>query len=882
MSTHKTLIISGCILAGLVLLIGVFAGIRHWAANTITQKLSNKLAPLQFTLSTELAPFWSHPLCFRNISLSQSDNNITLNNVCLKNSTSVFSLPDNIPLNIQSVQAHLDKSLLDSLSHEHQTSSTSTSSSGHNRIISASIENLNLQLSDNDQNASPHSQNLALNYENGQLNVSGLWDILSHHIDKSPVAFDNIPSFEVNASADIHQKSASAEFTAIPEIKLLFYHHDTAIETRIEKIQINIDKSGLTLNLINTALQAPDFKLMSSASIEQIKAAFSTHVPSRNTLTSLEITSPAIAINLPELLKHNQFKENPLFSGLITFWQQDAGSILGEAPNNSVRREDVKKNKPVVRKNPISPKTLNKVKSFFDEFQQKVSAMPAIDIHSGSIEIINQEKHYTFNAISFNTAELFKDSQKFQLKFNVRDASAVFLVGYEKSSPYPVVAFDIQKLSTADFLHIINMPVPEQNAGTVSLNLTASMSDEDFRLAGNIQFNEFAFYHPKISPNTVHNVNASAIFEAEYIFAQDSLALTPLTLKSGPITLDGNIKIANLRSAPLIEFSLGANDIICSDIPKAIPDGFLPTITELRFTGTTISPKIWGKIPWKSPLTSSLKESGFEGKCYPVSVLPHHPEELNDPAYTFTTDYTYFTQSITVGPGTKDYTPLEDIPPYVKAAMFLTEDKRFFDHGPLRIAFIERALRLNLNQRKYVYGGSTIAQQLTKNLFLNRNKNLARKLEEALIAWRLEAVVPRLRIFELYLNVIEFGPDIYGITKASKFYFNKQPKDLTPLEGAFLASLKVSPSKGGRFYKTGFAQNGMWWHKRMRYILKVLAENGYISPAEAISAYNWTPEFYYPTTPGDFRQKWLNDYGEYLKEKAKQKKIEEKQNAKGD
>jgi membrane peptidoglycan carboxypeptidase len=140
----------------------------------------------------------------------------------------------------------------------------------------------------------------------------------------------------------------------------------------------------------------------------------------------------------------------------------------------------------------------------------------------------------------------------------------------------------------------------------------------------------------------------------------------------------------------------------------------------------------------------------------------------------------------------------------------------------------------------------------------------------------MENVVSKSRILELYINMIEFGPDVYGITQAAKFYFDKTPEQLTPLEGAYLASLKVSPSKGGRFYKSGFPSSG-WWPKRMKYILKVLAENGYISPAEVLAAYPWIPQFVYPepTDIHDARNVWLRNYTEYLLEQSRQKKREE-------
>ena len=353
---------------------------------------------------------------------------------------------------------------------------------------------------------------------------------------------------------------------------------------------------------------------------------------------------------------------------------------------------------------------------------------------------------------------------------------------------------------------------------------------------------------------------------ASYRFADDLVTIDPIEFEMGPLKVHGTVSVEAVRNQPVISFEFSSEKIACASLSEVIPKGFLPTITKLSFEGGEMSPSISGKIPWKYPLTATLKATGFEDKCLPVLVEPHRTEVIAARDFTHTTTYTYFVDSITVGPGTPSYVRLSQLPPYVKAAMMLTEDKRFYEHGPLRVSFIERALRLNLNARRYVYGGSTIGQQLVKNLFLRRTKNIARKLEEALITWHMETFVTKSRILELYINIIEFGPDVYGIEQGAQFYFGKHARDLTPLEGAFLASLKVAPSKGGRFYKNGFPKDGRWWERRQKYILKVLAENGYISPLEVIAAYDWRPQFVYPDDPKDWRSVWLEKYTAYMRD----------------
>ena len=876
--SKKTVII----LIIIVFMIGMGAAAymgRSYVSDKVISKFSARM-PEALSVDGKLASILKHPFCYEEIVIaSQGNTRLTAKNVCLESSVFVLMSDDpSVKISCESVVGTVEHSDIKNISGDEKKVNVSAYGGGESlKKMTANVEVKDLRLS-------YAREDMHLSW-NGNATASlkdGVLQFISEaepafSIKKSPIAFTNSPKLQAFVQSDLNQKDLLFRLTGTPEIAMAFAHDEQVFDVEVHALEAMVQKGELALAAHGIHMASPNFEGIARADVDVFKVQFKGLKPEYENIRTIRVESPFLSVNTEQLFKSEWLSKNVIFAGFMDFWKQDAGAFLGDAPKKSVRKADIKSDKTTYKKNPISKKTLEEVRRVFDDVQAKILALPAIDIQNGKVDIVHENAHYEFDAISFNTSELFKNAQKFQLDFNIRKAVASFWVAYDDKSSYPEITFNIKQLDASDFLRIINMPIPEKNAGDVSMNLKLSMSDEWLKLAGSIDFSDFAFYYEKISPNLVENVDASAILEAEYNFKADSLKLDPIKLRSGGLEVTGWFGITNVRSNPVIEFELGGDNIQCSDIPKAIPKGFLPTITNLEIAGGSISPKITGKIPWKNPLVSSLKETGFEGSCYPVSVEPHHPEILNDPNYTFTTDYTYFVDSITVGPGTKDYTPLEDIPPYVKAAMFLTEDKRFFDHGPLRISFIERALRLNLNQRSYVYGGSTIGQQLTKNLFLNRSKNLARKLEEAFIAWRMVTVVPKTKIFELYLNVIEFGPDVYGIKKASKFYFNKTPNELTPLEGAYLASLKVSPSKGGRFYKLGFAQNGRWWHKRLRYILKVLAENGYISVPEVIAAYDWTPKFVYPSNPNDFRQIWLNQYGEYLKDRMRQKKIEEKE-----
>jgi hypothetical protein len=163
-------------------------------------------------------------------------------------------------------------------------------------------------------------------------------------------------------------------------------------------------------------------------------------------------------------------------------------------------------------------------------------------------------------------------------------------------------------------------------------------------------------------------------------------------------------------------------------------------------------------------------------------------------------------RSFTVGPENPDFRTIDRISPYLKAAVMTSEDGGFYLHnGFIADAFRESVIA-NIKARRFVRGGSTISMQLVKNVYLNRNKNIARKLEEALITWLIESqrLSTKDRMFEVYLNIIEWGPMIYGANEASRFYFNKDVSRLTLAEAIFMASVIPRP----KWFRYSFDETG--------------------------------------------------------------------------
>jgi len=173
------------------------------------------------------------------------------------------------------------------------------------------------------------------------------------------------------------------------------------------------------------------------------------------------------------------------------------------------------------------------------------------------------------------------------------------------------------------------------------------------------------------------------------------------------------------------------------------------------------------------------------------SVLP-----LRKPGFSFVItvkDWHGKDHPFVVGPRNRDWTPIGAIPPSLKKAVIAAEDARFLAHDGVDYEAIREAIKTDIREGRFVRGGSTITQQLAKNLYLSREKSLSRKIKEYVLARHLDDTLSKSRILELYLNVAELGPMVYGVGRASRFYFGKPASDLNVRESAFLAAMLPGP-----------------------------------------------------------------------------------------
>ena len=141
------------------------------------------------------------------------------------------------------------------------------------------------------------------------------------------------------------------------------------------------------------------------------------------------------------------------------------------------------------------------------------------------------------------------------------------------------------------------------------------------------------------------------------------------------------------------------------------------------------------------------------------------------------------------------FTPIDQISPYILGAVIMSEDASFYSHGGVDVEEMKESAIKDMNEGKFARGGSTITQQLAKNVFLSGSKNILRKLEEIYLAFQIEKYFSKTKILTLYLNVVQFAPDVYGVKAACQHYFKRPPNEVTPEQAAFLAFLLPNPEK---------------------------------------------------------------------------------------
>lgn len=391
----------------------------------------------------------------------------------------------------------------------------------------------------------------------------------------------------------------------------------------------------------------------------------------------------------------------------------------------------------------------------------------------------------------------------------------------------------------------------EHVSGRLDAHAEFRIEDAHLYVKGRYALRDARLEHAAVSPKPIEHVQAAGSLTLDMPALASEEASIDIQLDLNGLPLDASIRFVPEGDRARVVASAGFREAVaCQQVWEAVPAGLIPDLShkDVRFSGRSKTRFSLNYLPGAFD-SFTLAVDGFPGTCtIQVDAVAYDPRRLNRRDYTHHVTEGVTQNNIIVGPGTKDYVPIQQLPSYVPAVMYLSEEVNFYENHGISLGLLNKAIRHSLPRRRFAYGGSTVTQQLVKNLYFTRNKTLARKFQEAVIVWAVETSLTKDRILELYLNCIEFGPDLYGIVRASRHYFDKEPSALTPLEAAWLASLKPSPGRGRRDWQRGHSDFANWNSQRNEELLSRLVRFGHHIDEDEVQA---AAPFvvYFPTSP---------------------------------
>ena len=377
------------------------------------------------------------------------------------------------------------------------------------------------------------------------------------------------------------------------------------------------------------------------------------------------------------------------------------------------------------------------------------------------------------------------------------------------------------------------MPEAVKDIGSLEVSCQVQATEAATRLSAEFEVvvREASVFHKRLADQPITFPLVRAVGAAQVNLKEQTLELNLSKLQMDRVFFRVVADVARFSGLPRLSFTLDFPEQNCHSLLKSAPQGFARLLDSARLSGS-----IWFKVGFTVDMKDIRKSIKLEidgdwDRCKAVWLgRDYDVEKLNDPALVHQVSVNGEDLGIEVGPGTVEYIGLARIPSVVQAAAYGTEDLAFYRHKGFRVGLIRRAIILYLERGYFAYGGSTISQQLVKNMFLSRHKTLSRKFQEAVIVWNMERKLTKDRIFELYLNCIEYGPKIWGITRAARIYFGKRVQQLAPIEAAFLMGLKPDPAYGYLQYRRG--KLNKHWRQNLDRVLKRLLDMGAMSQAQ--------------------------------------------------
>lgn len=396
----------------------------------------------------------------------------------------------------------------------------------------------------------------------------------------------------------------------------------------------------------------------------------------------------------------------------------------------------------------------------------------------------------------------------------------------------------------AQALRVVSSNVTVKADSDFELKLDVALGatpGQQLSVTGDFLAKKIGFDWWRLAPRPIEDLSLSGKLELK-ASADGTLRLEFPDLVVGQAQTHLLLEATAVNDKPIVHVRAEMPKQDCGAVAKSIPPAMLATIGAIEAKGE-MSLLIDLTVPLQNVYKANLDLAFDDATCEVTRFANVDVTELASDFSRPVNENGTLLDDVQVGPTSGAWVNLADLHPWTPWAMIATEDGRFYKHRGIAPGLVLRAIRLDLDYGRFVYGGSTITQQLVKNIFLTRAKNLSRKFEELLIVWQMERKLPnpKDRILELYINFIEFGPKIYGIQRGAQSYFAKDAKDLTPLESAFLAANKPCPRCGYTLFVK--KKWDSWWQERMTGIMTKMRDEGIISDEQYLAEAPYIPHF---------------------------------------
>ncbi len=371
---------------------------------------------------------------------------------------------------------------------------------------------------------------------------------------------------------------------------------------------------------------------------------------------------------------------------------------------------------------------------------------------------------------------------------------------------------------------------------SIHLNVeNIDMDGDELHIDGFASIGNFMINNPRIAKKDV--VINKARFDYHFLFGPDFVA----------IDSSSTVQLNDIKLNPYARYSVAEDTVyeLKARLPKTKAQDFINSLPGGLFTNFegmvaegTFSYDLIFKYNKNKPgalvFDSTLKKEGLK-------IIKYGAADLAKLNTTFTyraIDNGRAQRPVVVGPSNPYFTPLDQISPYVKNAVLTSEDPSFYRHRGFITEAFRQSIIKNIKTKQFTRGASTISMQLVKNVFLTREKTLSRKLEEILLVYILEnnGISNKSRMLEVYFNVIEWGPDVYGIGEAADYYFNKHPSQLSLDESVFLASIVPRP-KAFMWQFDGAGQLKPHAIRHNKYVKDLMLRRGLLVPEDTIAQY---------------------------------------------